>query len=149
MASTGTLTNLDQLRVDQVGSFLPSLKRWRDAFGNELDAGALLSPPVCAPRKTRRFATSLPAEEQHGLLIVCDGEFRCRSFMQSFEVVAGMEPWWDKRWAAPPWERPSDPNEPLCELGNEVRTTGHPCWKLTLYDKFSARRVHHRELREA
>jgi 5-methyltetrahydropteroyltriglutamate--homocysteine methyltransferase len=117
MASTATPTDLDHLRVDIVGSFLrpPALKTAfeRHARG-ELDDAGLRAATDAAIREL------VAKEEQHGLPVVSDGEFRRLSFMQSFAVVAGMEPWY-KAITRPASERPSDPNDPKHELGNEVR----------------------------
>jgi 5-methyltetrahydropteroyltriglutamate--homocysteine methyltransferase len=118
MASTATPANLDHLRVDIVGSFLrpAALKEAFEKHG----AGALDDAGLRAAQDAA-IRDLIAAEEAHGLPLVSDGEFRRRSFMQSFAVVAGMEPWY-AAIGRPASLRPADPNEPKRELGNEVRT---------------------------
>ena len=118
MSSMTTGSDLETLRVDIVGSFLrpASLK---SAFAGHA-SGALGEDGLRAVQDAAIRAL-VAAEEKHGLPIVTDGEFRRRSFMQSFAVVKGMEPWYSVI-ARPSAERPPDPNEPKREMGNEVRS---------------------------
>lgn len=118
MSSMMARSGLEALRVDIVGSFLrpDSLK---SAFAGRA-SGALGEDGLRAVQDAAIRAL-VAKEEQHGLPIVTDGEFRRRSFMQSFAVVAGMEPWYAVI-TRPSSERPPDPSEPKRELGNEVRS---------------------------
>ncbi len=118
MASTAVSTNLDHLHVDIVGSFLRphALKEAFDRHvAGKLDDAGLRAAQDAAIREL------IVAEERHGLPITSDGEFRRRSFMQSFAVVAGMDPWYTVI-SRPSSERANDPNEPKREIGNEVRS---------------------------
>ena len=127
MASTATPTNLDHLRVDIVGSFLrPSALK--AAF--EKHAAGTLDDAGLKAAQDAAIRDLIAAEEAHGLPIVSDGEFRRRSFMQSFAVVAGMEAWY-AAISRPASARPADPNEPKRELGNEVRSAVSQKLKLT------------------
>ena len=114
-------TSLDHLRVDIVGSFLrpPALKHAATAFAAGADNAAELRALEDAA-----IAELIAREEQHGLPIVSDGEFRRRQFMESFAEVAGMEPWREalKRQAAV--KAPDDAEKVRVldkEHGNEVR----------------------------
>ena len=90
MQSTTVPTNLTNLRVDIVGSFLrpDALKQAFDAF----DAGEL-TPDGLQRAQDEAVAELVRTEDQHGLPIVSDGEFRRQQFMQSFTDVGGMELW--------------------------------------------------------
>ena len=118
MASTTGATALDQLHVDIVGSFLRP-QALKEAFDRNV-AGTLDGAGLRAAQDAAIRAL-VAAEEAHGLPVVSDGEFRRRSFMQSFAVVAGMDPWYSVI-SRPSSERPNDPNEPKREIGNEVRS---------------------------
>ena len=85
-----TYLELNRLRVDTVGSLLRprSLKEAfdRDAAGTA-EASALLTAQDEAIRKV------IAEQENHGLPVVTDGEFRRRQFMESFSEIEGLEPW--------------------------------------------------------
>jgi 5-methyltetrahydropteroyltriglutamate--homocysteine methyltransferase len=116
-----TQSRLDTLRVDIVGSFLrpPALKQAAAAFaagsGNAADLHRLEDEAITA---------LIAQEEQHGLPIVSDGEFRRRHFMESFADVAGMEPWYAVLNGAAATKAPETAEKPKVldkEHGNEVR----------------------------
>ena len=83
--------SLRTVRVDSVGSFLRP-QALKDAFrqhaAGELDDAGLRAAQDEAIR------TVVADQEQHGMPFVNDGEFRRRTFNQSFAVVEGMEPWY-------------------------------------------------------
>ena len=87
---SSTVSTLDELRVDIVGSFLrpPELKRAGTAYA----AGARNLAELHR-LEDAAIQDLIAQEERHGLPIVSDGEFRRRHFMESFADVAGMEPW--------------------------------------------------------
>jgi len=88
--SSQVISNLDSLRVDQVGSLLRPQKL-KDAFAgygeNKLDEAALRQAQDEAIRGV------VAKQAMHNLPVVVDGEFRRTSFMESFAVVAGVEEW--------------------------------------------------------
>lgn len=91
MTSAQAATAFATLRVDLVGSFLRP-QALKDAFGRraagEIDDAALRAAQDAAIRDL------IAEEERHGLPVVGDGEFRRRSFNQSFAEIEGMEPWY-------------------------------------------------------
>lgn len=88
-------SNLAQLRVDLVGSFLrpQALKDAFVAFGS----GEILRPDLEVVQD-RAIEALLAVEEAHGLPIVTDGEFRRINFQQSFHDIAGFA--WSSAWIA-------------------------------------------------
>ena len=84
------LSDLDFLRVDQVGSLLrpQELKNAFAAYGQgKLNENDLRQVQDKAIREV------VAKQVAHRLPIVVDGEFRRTSFMESFAVVAGVDEW--------------------------------------------------------
>ena len=116
-----TQSSLDTLRVDIVGSFLrpPGLKAAETAFAAGSSNAAELHR-----LEDEAIAALIAQEEQHGLPIVSDGEYRRRHFMESFAQVAGMEPWYAVLNGAAATKAPETAEKPKVldkEHGNEVR----------------------------
>jgi 5-methyltetrahydropteroyltriglutamate--homocysteine methyltransferase len=88
--SSKVISDLDFLRVDQVGSLLRPQKL-KDAFAGygagKLDEASLRQAQDKAIRDV------VAKQVAHNLPVVVDGEFRRTSFMESFAVVAGVEEW--------------------------------------------------------
>jgi 5-methyltetrahydropteroyltriglutamate--homocysteine methyltransferase len=114
-------SSLDRLRTDIVGSFLrpPALKQAAAAFaagaGNAAELRRLEDAAISA---------LIAREEDHGLPIVSDGEFRRRHFMESFAEVAGMAPWYAALARSAAIKTPAGGEQPRVldqEHGNEVR----------------------------
>lgn len=84
------MTDLNTMRVDQVGSLLRP-QAVKDDFA-KFGAGEISETDL---RKTQDEAIRAVIAKQaaHNLPIVVDGEFRRTSFMESFAVVAGVEEW--------------------------------------------------------
>jgi 5-methyltetrahydropteroyltriglutamate--homocysteine methyltransferase len=111
--------DLARMRVDIVGSFLrPSaLKAAFERFAK----GELGEAELRAVQDAEIRAL-IAKEEELGLPVVNDGEFRRRQFMESFSVVAGMEPWLRSVLEGEARRHHTAAPTPLTqEHGNEVR----------------------------
>jgi 5-methyltetrahydropteroyltriglutamate--homocysteine methyltransferase len=119
MIQSPSTVDLARMRVDIVGSFLrpATLKEAFDRHARgELDDAGLRAAQDAAIR------TLIAQEEVVGLPIVNDGEFRRRQFMQSFSVVAGMEPWLQSVLEGEARRHHAEAPKALTqEHGNEVR----------------------------
>ena len=84
------ITNLAQLRVDQVGSLLrpPRLK----AVFARFHRGEIHEQDL-REAQDEAVLEAITTQEAHGLPVLTDGEFRRLNFMESFGEVAGMEAW--------------------------------------------------------
>jgi 5-methyltetrahydropteroyltriglutamate--homocysteine methyltransferase len=88
--------SLDGLRVDFVGSFLRP-QRLKDAFA-AFQAGSI-TPDELRGVQEDAVRGLVRDQEQHGLPLVNDGEYRRRYFMESLAGIGGLEPWhegWDQ-----------------------------------------------------
>jgi 5-methyltetrahydropteroyltriglutamate--homocysteine methyltransferase len=119
MIQSPSTVDLARMRVDIVGCFLrpATLKEAFDRHARgELDDAGLRAAQDAAIR------TLIAQEEVVGLPIVNDGEFRRRQFMQSFSVVAGMEPWLQSVLEGEARRHHAEAPKALTqEHGNEVR----------------------------
>ncbi|MBV9439280.1 MAG: cobalamin-independent methionine synthase II family protein [Candidatus Eremiobacteraeota bacterium] len=107
------------IHVDIVGSFLRP-EPLKAAFAAH--AAGDLSESQLAGAEDEAIGKLIATEERLGLPIVTDGEFRRRQFMESFSVVAGMEPWLQSVLALEEHRRATAAPSPLTqETGNEVR----------------------------
>jgi 5-methyltetrahydropteroyltriglutamate--homocysteine methyltransferase len=87
--STASATDLNQLRVDHIGSLVrPAMLK--DAFAR-FDRGAA-SRDELIQAQDQAIRNVIARQEAHGLPVVTDGEFRRHSFQESFsECVSGFE----------------------------------------------------------
>lgn len=85
---TATPTDLTQLRVDLVGSFLRP-QDLKDAF-EAYDRGAI-SQTALEELQDEAIRAIVAKQEAHALPIVTDGEFRRRVFLESFADVGGFD----------------------------------------------------------
>ncbi|MSP37427.1 MAG: methionine synthase [Deltaproteobacteria bacterium] len=82
--------NLNSMRVDLVGSLLRP-QRLKDAFASFGDGKT--SEADLKNSQDEAIRDVVAKQVAHNLPIVVDGEFRRTSFMESFNVVAGVEEW--------------------------------------------------------
>jgi 5-methyltetrahydropteroyltriglutamate--homocysteine methyltransferase len=87
--STASATDLNQLRVDHIGSLVrPAMLK--DAFAR-FDRGAV-SRDELIRAQDQAIRDVIARQEAHGLPVITDGEFRRHSFQESFsECVSGFE----------------------------------------------------------
>ena len=85
-----TTQELQQMRVDQVGSLLRS-PRLKAVFARFHQGEA--SEQELRQAQDEVILETITTQEAHGLPILTDGELRRLNFMESFGEVAGMEAW--------------------------------------------------------
>lgn len=93
----GNSTNLDNLRIDVVGSLLrkPELK---EAFAQR--AEGLIGEERLGRIQDAAIQEVVAVQDQHDLPVIVDGEFRRTQFMESFADVAGFGHFGDQHAAA-------------------------------------------------
>lgn len=94
MSTDLTMPALATLRVDCVGSFLRP-ERLKKAYADRADG--TITDETLTGIMDESVAELIATEEQHGLPILTDGEYRRYTFMESFAEVAGMDQW-RARW---------------------------------------------------
>lgn len=94
MLTDVTMPSLAKLRVDCVGSFLRP-ERLKKAYADR--ANQLITDEELTGITDESVSALIATEQQHGLPILTDGEYRRFTFMESFAEVAGMDQW-RARW---------------------------------------------------
>ena len=84
------MSNLTNLRVDQVGSLLRPATL-KEAFRRQ--AKGLMSSHELRQAQDEAIRRVISEQDAHGLPVITDGEFRRVHFMESFGEIAGMERW--------------------------------------------------------